>query len=98
MKILLSVNGRKFPVDWVKEDGLNKFIYKRFIVKGKDCNQCARFVVGYISLHQEFIKPNGPIELRKTLEFIVGKVYNHIFPHYGECKQNGKQEGLVYSH
>jgi len=98
MKIPISINGRKFPVDWAKDSKLNIFTYDKFKVKGEDCNLCFKFVRGYINLHQEFIQPNGQTELKKTIEFIVGEVYKHIFPKDIEYRQNGKEKGLVYSY
>jgi hypothetical protein len=74
MEIRININGTCFYASWIRQGSTNIFRYERFVVRSNDATKCMPFLIGYIKLHQEFIKPNGVAELKTTLEEIVGRI------------------------
>ncbi len=75
-QIPINIDGRKFDSKWLKykDNSLlcDLFLYEKIIVVGintTNFNKCKSLLEGYIRLHQEFLQPNGPIELKKTLNY-----------------------------
>jgi hypothetical protein len=84
VEIPINVDGRNFYAKWTKykDNGLlyDLFLYKKFVVPGinTNFNKCKGILEGYIRLHQEFLQPNGPIELKKTINLMVDGVYRRL--------------------